>query len=106
MPKFLWQASFNSDGVKGVVSEGGTGRREAIQQLVSGAGGTLEAFYFAFGDDDVYVIADLPDTETAAAIALTVNASGLVGVKTTLLLTPEEVDAASKHSVDYRPPGG
>ena len=62
--------------------------------------------YFAFGEDDVYVIADLPDTETAAAVALTVNASGLVGLKTTLLLTPEDVDAAAKQSVDYRPPGG
>jgi uncharacterized protein with GYD domain len=106
MPKYLWQASFNSDGVQGVVKEGGTGRRQAIEQLVSSAGGTLEAFYFAFGDSDVVVIADLPDEETAAAIALTVNASGLVAVKTTVLLTPDEVDAAAKRSVDYRPPGG
>jgi len=106
MPKYLWQASYNSDGVRGVLSDGGTGRREAIEQLVAAAGGQLEAFYFAFGEDDVYVIADLPDTETAAAVALTVNASGLVGLKTTLLLTPEDVDAAAKQSVDYRPPGG
>src|SRR5438105_3627168 len=106
MPKYLWQASYNSDGVRGVLSDGGTGGREAIEQLVAAAGGQLEAFYFAFGEDDVYVIADLPDTETAAAVALTVNASGLVGLKTTLLLTPEDVDAAAKQSVDYRPPGG
>ena len=106
MPKYLWQASYNSDGVRGVLSDGGTGRREAIEQLVAAAGGQLEAFHFAFGEDDVYVIADLPDTETAAAVALTVNASGLVGLKTTLLLTPEDVDAAAKQSVDYRPPGG
>ena len=60
MPKYLWQASYNSDGVRGVLSDGGTGRREAIEQLVAAAGGKLEAFYFAFGEDDVYVIADLP----------------------------------------------
>jgi uncharacterized protein with GYD domain len=106
MPKYLWQASYTSDGVKGVLSDGGTGRLEAVQRLLDGAGGKLEAFYFAFGEDDVYVIADLPSTEAAAAIALTINASGLVGLKTTLLLTPEEVDAAAKQSVDYRPPGG
>jgi uncharacterized protein with GYD domain len=106
MPKYLWQASYNSDGVKGVVKEGGTGRRQAIESLVTGAGGTVEAFYFSFGDDDVVVIADLPDEETATAIALTVNSGGLVSIKTTVLLTPDEVDAAAKKSVDYRPPGG
>jgi uncharacterized protein with GYD domain len=105
MPKYLWQASYNSDGVKGVVKEGGTGRRQAIENLVTGAGGTVEAFYFSFGDDDVVVIADLPDAETATAIALTVNSGGLVSLKTSVLLTPEEVDAAAKKSVDYRPPG-
>jgi uncharacterized protein with GYD domain len=106
MPKYLWQASYNSDGVKGVVKEGGTGRRQAIESLVTGAGGTVESFYFSFGDDDVVVIADLPDEETATAIALTVNSGGLVSIKTTVLLTPDEVDAAAKKSVDYRPPGG
>ncbi len=106
MPKYLWQASYNSDGVKGVVKEGGSGRRDAIESLITGAGGTLEAFYFSFGDDDVVVIADLPDEETATAIALTVNSGGAVSLKTTVLLTPEEVDAAAKRSVEYRPPGG
>jgi uncharacterized protein with GYD domain len=106
MPKYLWEASYNSEGVKGVVKEGGTGRRAAIEQLVDAAGGKLEAFYFAFGESDVVVIADLPDEETATAIALTVNSGGLVSLKTRVLLTPEEVDAAAKRSVDYRPPGG
>jgi uncharacterized protein with GYD domain len=105
MPKYLWQASYNSEGVKGVVTDGGSGRRDAIETLVTGAGGTLEAFYFSFGESDVVVIADLPDEETATAIALTVNGGGLVSLKTTVLLTPEEVDAAVKKSVDYRPPG-
>ena len=68
-------------------------------------GGTLEAFYFAFGDIDAYVIVDVPDTEVATAVALAVNASGGATVKTVVLLTPEEVDAAAQRSVDYRPPG-
>jgi uncharacterized protein with GYD domain len=106
MPKYLWEASYNSEGVKGVVKEGGSGRRDAIQTLITAAGGTLEAFYFSFGDDDVVVIADLPDEETATAVALTVNSGGLVSLKTTVLLTPEQVDAAAGKSVDYRPPGG
>jgi uncharacterized protein with GYD domain len=106
MPKYLWEASYNSEGVKGVVKEGGSGRRDAIEKLVSAAGGTLEVFYFSFGDSDVIVVADLPDEQTATAVALTVNSGGLVSLKTTVLLTPEEVDAAAKQSVDYRPPGG
>jgi uncharacterized protein with GYD domain len=106
MPKYLWEASYNSEGVKGVVKEGGSGRRDAIEKLVSAAGGTLEAFYFSFGDSDVIVVADLPDEQTATAVALTVNSGGLVSLKTTVLLTPEEVDAAAKQSVEYRPPGG
>jgi uncharacterized protein with GYD domain len=106
MPKFLIEASYDSDGAKGVISEGGSGRVDAVSKLIGDLGGTVEAFYFAFGDSDAYVVVDLPDTETATAIALTVNASGLTTVKTTVLLTPEEVDAAAKKSVDYRPPGG
>ena len=106
MPKYLIAASYTSEGVKGVQSAGGTSRRQAIADLATGLGGSLESFYFAFGDHDVYTVVDLPDTESAAAVALTVNASGAVTVKTTVLLTPEEVDAAAKKSVDYRPPGG
>jgi uncharacterized protein with GYD domain len=106
MAKFLWQASYTSDGVKGVLKDGGTSRRTTIEKLVSGVGGKLEAFYFAFGGDDVIVIADLPDQKTAAAIGLAVNASGTTTLKTTVLLTPEEIDAAAHTAVDYRPPGG
>ena len=105
MAKFLWKASYTSDGVKGVLKEGGTGRRATIDALVEGLGGKVEAFYFALGEHDVYVIADLPDTVTATAVSLTVNASGAVALQTVELLTPEEVDEASKKSVDYRPPG-
>jgi uncharacterized protein with GYD domain len=106
MPKYLWQVSYTSEGIKGVLRDGGTGRRAAIQQLTEGFGGKLEAFYYAFGPDDVYVIADLPDQKTATAIGLAVNADGRAQVKTVVLLTPEEIDEAAKTSVDYRPPGG
>ena len=71
MPKFLWQASYTSEGVRGVLKDGGTARRAAIEKLVEGLGGRLEAFYFAFGSDDVVVIADLPDQRKAAAVGLT-----------------------------------
>ena len=105
MPKFLIEASYTLDGVKGLQSAGGTSRRDAVEQVAQSVGGKLESFYFAFGDRDAYVIVDLPDNESAAAVALTVNAAGGATVKTVVLLTPEEVDAAAKRSVDYRPPG-
>ena len=105
MPKFLIEATYTQDGVKGVQREGGSGRRDAVAQVAESVGGRLESFYFAFGDRDAYVIVDLPDNESAAAVALTVNAAGGATVKTIVLLTAEEVDAAAKRSVDYRPPG-
>jgi uncharacterized protein with GYD domain len=106
MPKFLLEASLTAQGVKGLRAEGGTARRDVVTKAVESVGGRLEAFYFAFGEHDVYVLADLPDHESVAAMALTVNASGAVATRTIVLLTPEEVDAAAKRSVDWRPPGG
>jgi len=106
MPKYLFQASYTQRGVEGIRSQGGTSRREAVAAAAQGLGGSLESFYFAFGDADSYTVADLPDNEAATAIALAVNASGAITVRTTVLLTPEEVDAAVKRSVDFRPPGG
>jgi uncharacterized protein with GYD domain len=105
MPKFLIKASYTREGAKGVQSAGGTSRREAVAQVAESVGGRLESFYFAFGDYDAYVVADLPDNEAAAAVALTVNAAGGATARTVVLLTPEEVDGAAKRSVDYRPPG-
>ena len=105
MPKFLIEASYTQDGAKGVQSAGGTSRRDAVAKLAESVGGSLESFHFAFGDADAYVIVDLPDNESAAAVALTVNTSGAVTTKTVVLMTPEEVDAAAKRSVDYRAPG-
>ena len=105
MPKFLLEANYTLDGIKGVRSAGGSARRDAVAQVAESVGGRLESFHFALGERDAYVVVDLPDNETATAVALTVNASGGATVKTVALLTPEEVDAAAKRSVDYRPPG-
>jgi uncharacterized protein with GYD domain len=106
MPKYLIEATYTLEGVKGLRSAGGTSRRDVVAKSLESVGGSLEHFYFAFGDNDAYVIADLPDAEAAAAVALTVNAAGGATTKTVLLLTPEQVDEAAKRSVDYRPPGG
>jgi uncharacterized protein with GYD domain len=105
VPKYLIEASYTLDGVRGLQSAGGTSRREAVEAVAASVGGALESFYFAFGDTDAYVVVDMPDNEAATAVALTVNASGAVTIRTTVLQTPEEVDAAAKRSVDYRPPG-
>ena len=105
MPKYLIQASYTAQGVEGVQSKGGTSRRQAVADVASSVGGQLESFYFGFGDHDVWAIVDLPDNGAAAAVALTVNAAGGATTKTTVLLTPEEIDEAAKRSVDYRPPG-
>lgn len=105
MPKYLFQASYTTEGVRGLIKDGGSKRREVVERLTRALGGTVEAFYFAFGDSDVYIIADMPDDATATAVSLTVNASGAVKVKTTVLITAEEVDRAAKTTIDYRPPG-
>ena len=105
MPKYLVQASYTPKGVEGIRAKGGTSRRDAVADTAAGLGGKLESFYFGFGDHDAYVIVDLPDNEAAAAIALSVNASGAATAETIVLLTPEQVDEAAKRSVDYRPPG-
>jgi uncharacterized protein with GYD domain len=105
MPKFLIEASYTLEGVKGVQSAGGSSRRDAVAKVAESVGGRLDSFHFGFGDRDAYVIVDLPDNESAAAVALAVNASGGATARTIVLLTPEEVDAAAKRSVEYRAPG-
>jgi uncharacterized protein with GYD domain len=105
MAKYLVRATLTSAGVNGLLKEGGSSRREAVKALAEGAGGSLEAFYFAFGDDDVYAILELPDSVSAAAASLAVNGSGIVSSKIVVLLTPEEVDEATKKTVAYRAPG-
>ena len=105
MAKFLIEANYTPEGAKGVIKDGGSGRRAAIEKAVAGLGGRLEAFYFAFGKVDAYVIVDLPDNATAAAMAFAVSQSGLASTRTVVLLTMEETDAATKKTVSYRAPG-
>jgi uncharacterized protein with GYD domain len=105
MAKYLVVANYTADGMKGVMAKGGTAREEAVAKMVADVGGTLESFYFAFGDNDAYVTVDVPDNITAAAVAMAVSASGLASCKTTVLLTPAEVDRAAQVSVAYRAPG-
>ena len=105
MGKYMFEAHYTVEGAKGVAKEGGSARRAAVEKSIASVGGRLEAFYFAFGGSDAFVIADLPDNVSAAAMALAVNQSGMASTKTVVLLTPEEMDAAGKKSVSYRPPG-
>ncbi len=105
MAKYLIHGSYTVEGIRGVRKEGGTGRVDAVRKLATSVGGSVESFYFAFGGDDYYVVVDLPDNVAAAAVVTAVAATGAASVKTTILLTPEEVDAASKVEVSYRPPG-
>ena len=105
MAKYLVIASYNADGIQGVIEKGGTARREAVEKLVADMGGTVESFYFSFGDADAYVTTDLPDNVSAAALAMAVGASGKVSCRTVVLLTPEEVDRAAQTKVNYRAPG-
>lgn len=105
MAKYLVIANYNAEGIKGVLKSGGTARADAVQEACKGVGGSMESFYFAFGGEDAYVVCDLPDNAAAAALAMTVSASGLVGVRTVVLLSPGEVDEAAKRQVSYRAPG-
>jgi uncharacterized protein with GYD domain len=105
MAKYLVQVNYVGEGVKGLFKDGGTKRRAVVDKLFKSMGSTLEAFYYAFGDTDLYIIGDFPDHATVAAIVLTVTSTGEVTCKTTVLVTPEQMDEASKKSPTYTPPG-
>ena len=105
MPKYMFKASLTAEGVAGIIAEGGSSRRMALTQAIENLGGTVEAFYFAFGDEDAIVVADLPGNEAAAAFALEVGSSGRVAISTTVLITPEEVDRAREKKSGWRAPG-
>jgi uncharacterized protein with GYD domain len=105
MPKFLIQASYTPEGLRGLAKDKASGRQKAIAQALASVGGKLEAVYYAFGDIDVFIVADYPDNISAAAVSLTVSAAGLVQSKTIPLLSIEEVDLALGKKVTYRSPG-
>jgi uncharacterized protein with GYD domain len=105
MPKYHFQASYTEKGLSGLLKEGGSKHRMAVAQAISSLGGSMEAFYYAFGDNDAIFIADLPDRVSSTALSLIMNATGVSKVKTMVLITSEEIDQAMKKNVSYCPPG-
>ena len=105
MAKYLVQGVYTPKGLEGLLREGGSSRREAVRKAIESLGGTMESFYYAFGDSDVVGVVDLPDNVTAATFSLRIASAGGATVKTTVLMTPEEVDKATKNTPDYRAPG-
>lgn len=105
MAKYLARANYVGKGVEGLLKEGGSSRREAARKAAESVGGSLDSFYYAFGADDVVGIGDFPDQASAAAFSLLINASGAVSLTLTPLITPEDIDEATKKSPAYRPPG-
>ena len=105
MPKYLIQNSYTADGMRGLMDEGGSSRRDAAAALIESLGGNLESFCYSFGGNDVVLIVEMPDNASVVAAAATVTASGAMGgAQTTVLMTPEEVDDASKKAASYRSP--
>lgn len=105
MAKYLIRANYTLNGTKGLIEKGGSSRRAAVEEMLTGIGGKVESFYFALGETDAFIIVEVPDAKSAAAVSLTVNAAGGAQITTTPLMTPEEVDEAAKKSVRYRAPG-
>jgi uncharacterized protein with GYD domain len=105
MTKYLFEANYVGEGIKGLMREGGTKRRAALVDALNSVGGSLESFYYAFGDTDVLGVFDIPDQASAAALSLIVNSSGSVNVRLKPLLTPEDIDDAVKKTPTYRAPG-
>ena len=105
MAKYLMEVTYSSEGAKGLLKEGGTKRKQVVEAAIVAGGGKLDAFYFAFGKNDAYLIVDVKDNASVAAVNLVVQASGAASVRTIVLLTPEESDQASKKTVTYTPPG-
>ena len=105
MPKYLFQANYTAQGLRGLLQEGGSSRRQVFEDIANEQGGTLESFYYAFGGTDLYLTFELPDTATASAVSLTIGAGGALSIATVQLITPEEIDEACAKTVTYRPPG-
>lgn len=105
MPKYLWQVTYSAEGAGGLLADGGSARRAAITEMVESVGGTVEACYFGFGTEDLFVIGDVPDEVAAASLSIRTAASGSARSRTVPLLTPEQVDQATRRDVAYRPPG-
>jgi len=105
MGKYLFQGSYTEQGLKGLLKDGGSGRLKAVDEMFRGLGGKLEIYYWSYGSDDFFIVAELPDSKSAIGGSLLVNATGAVKVRTTVLITAEELDQACQVTINYRPPG-
>jgi uncharacterized protein with GYD domain len=105
MAKYLITASYTAEGAKGLIKDGGTKRMQAAEAAMKSVGGRVEAFYFAFGENDAVLIVDAPDNASVASVSMAINASGAVQTKTVVLLTPQEIDQATKKTATYQAPG-
>jgi uncharacterized protein with GYD domain len=105
MPKYLFEASYTAEGIKGLEKDKASGRKAALSKAVESLGGKLEALYWVFGERDWVLIADLPDNASATAFSFAVSGSGLLRVGTTPLVTAEETDKAFQKKVNFQPPG-
>jgi uncharacterized protein with GYD domain len=105
MSKYLLEVKYTLDGVRGVKAQGGSARVAAATELIESVGGKVDWFYFAFGETDVYLVGDFPDHASVVAATHAVNAGGGATVRTVVLLTAAEVDAAVSKTSTYRPPG-
>ena len=105
MGKYMIKVSYSVEGAQGLLEEGGSSRKAMVAKMLESMGGSLESFYYSFGEDDAYVIAEVPDNVTTVALSLAVNAAGGAGLATIPLITPEEMDEACQKSIAYRPPG-
>jgi uncharacterized protein with GYD domain len=104
MSMYLMRASYSPEGALGLIRNGASYRQRAVVELCESVGGTLESMYYAFGDTDVFIIADLPNNTSAAALSLAVNSTGAVKATVTPLLSVEEMDAAAEIEVNYSGP--
>lgn len=105
MPKYMVHATYTSEGLTGLLAEGGTGRQRAVEESLASVGGTLEAMYFAMGQEDLFCIVDVPDQIAMASVAMAARSSGAVVSKAVPLLTVAEVDRAAEAVVQFRRPG-
>jgi uncharacterized protein with GYD domain len=105
MTKYLFEANYVGEGIKGLMREGGTGRRDAVVEALKSVGGSIESFYFAFGETDVLGVFEIPEQADALALSLMINSTGAVNLRLKPLITPEDLDEAAKRTPSYRPPG-
>jgi uncharacterized protein with GYD domain len=105
MPKYIFQAMYSGEGIRGLEKDKALGRKAVLGTAVESLAGKLEALYWTFGEHDWVLLADLPDNASATAFSLAVSRSGLLRVVTTTLVSAEEMDAAFQKKVNFKAPG-